>query len=160
MWQKPTVAHKGHYALFHNTFRIIEYAFQIMCNIFQLPLHTFWIHYKFWNLHNTFQNLRNRFRNLCNTFAQVLAEKRDLLRSSFFFLRRHLWSTCRQQLQESFFCRKRRPWKLRRWQPEKWCYWNILFGWFWERNHSITEHFSNRNVIICGVSFSAISRAR
>ena len=32
-WQKPTVAYKGHYALFHNTFRIIKYAFQII-NIF------------------------------------------------------------------------------------------------------------------------------
>ena len=32
-WQKPTVAYKGHYALFHNTSRIIKYAFQII-NIF------------------------------------------------------------------------------------------------------------------------------
>ena len=33
----------------------------------------------------------------------MLAEKRERLRSSSSFLRRHLWSTCRQQLQESFF---------------------------------------------------------
>ena len=32
-WQKPTMAYKGHYALFHNTFRIIKYVFQII-NIF------------------------------------------------------------------------------------------------------------------------------
>ena len=30
------MAHKGHYALFYNTFRIIKYAFQIMQNTFQI----------------------------------------------------------------------------------------------------------------------------
>ena len=77
---KCTVAHKGHYALFHNTFRIIKYAFQIMHNTFPILRNTFWIHYKFWNLRNTFRNLRNTFRNLHNTFApgpQVLAEKKE-----------------------------------------------------------------------------------
>ena len=43
-----TVAHKGHYALSHNIFRIIKYAFQIMHNTFQIP-------------QNTFQILRNTF---------------------------------------------------------------------------------------------------
>ena len=43
-----TVAHKGHYALSHNIFRIIKYAFQIMHNTFKIP-------------QNTFQILRNTF---------------------------------------------------------------------------------------------------
>ena len=28
--EKPLVAYKGHYALFHNTSRIIKYAFEII----------------------------------------------------------------------------------------------------------------------------------
>ena len=86
----PTVAHKGHYALCHNMFRIIKYAFQIMHNTFRILRNTFRIHCKFWNLRDTFQNRHNTFRNLHNTFApgpQVLAVKKERLRSSFSFLR-------------------------------------------------------------------------
>ena len=39
--QISTVAHKGHYALFHNTFRMIKYAFQIMHNTFPILRNTF-----------------------------------------------------------------------------------------------------------------------
>ena len=100
-----TVAHKGHYALFHNTFRIIKYAFQIMHNTFPILRNTFWIHYKFWNLRNTFRNLRNTFRNLATHFEiftthspqdpKSWQRKRKRLRSSFSFLRCyvlfHVW---------------------------------------------------------------------
>ena len=55
-------------------------------------------------------NLHNTFRNLHNTFApgpQVLAEKKERLRNSSFFLRRQVLFTCGESLQVSFkFCPK------------------------------------------------------
>ena len=107
--ETTTVAHKRHYALFHNTFRIIKYAFQIMHNTFQILRNTSWIHYKFWNLRNTFQNLRNTFRNLHNTFApgpQVLAEKKEAV-TQLLLLSSMLCFVPSESLQVSFkFCPK------------------------------------------------------
>ena len=106
------MAYKGHYALFHNFFRIIKCAFQIMHNIFQLPRNTFWIHYKFWNLHNTFQNLRNRFRNSATLSPQ---DPKYWPRKGYGYAASPpsfdaiFCSTCRQQLQEIFFCPQMSP---------------------------------------------------
>ena len=44
------MAHKGHYALSHNIFRIIKYAFQIMHNTLQIPE----THSKFFETHFKF----------------------------------------------------------------------------------------------------------
>ena len=89
-----TVAHKGHYALFHNIFRIIKYAFQIMHNTFPNSskhiLNSLHISKSSQHISKSSQHIskssqhisksRNTFRNLHNTFApgpQVLAEKKE-----------------------------------------------------------------------------------
>ena len=76
-----TVAHKGHYALFHNILWINKYAIQIMHNAFQTLRKAFWIHYKFLNLRNTLWNLHNKF----SPRPHVLAKKKETVTQLLLF---------------------------------------------------------------------------
>ena len=109
-----TVAHKGHCGLYHNTFRIFATHFEIFTTHFEI----FATHFEY---SQHISNLRNTFRNFRNTFApgpQVLAEKKERLRNSSSFLRRHVlfhvWTTTARKvcfLPEMWVgaCRKCRP---------------------------------------------------